>query len=65
MRRHRLKKRYGRAKGRKLTVPEKHELAIARKNLRMPEAMIGVMGGPSHAQAREIIRRLTGKEPRG
>jgi hypothetical protein len=63
----RLKKRYGRAKGRKreLTVFEKHELAIARKNLRMPEAMIGVMGGPSHAQAREIIRRLTGKEPRG
>lgn len=44
-----------------MTIPEKHELRIARDTLRMSDAMLGVMGGPSKEQARETIRRLTGK----
>jgi hypothetical protein len=50
---------------RQLTVPERHQLKIARDTLRMPDAMVGVMGGPTKAQAREIVRRLTGKAPKG
>jgi hypothetical protein len=59
---HKLKRRYGRAKKRELSVFDKHQLKIARDSLRMPDAMLGVMGGPSKAEAREIIKRLTGKE---
>lgn len=49
---------------RELSVPEKHQLKIARDTLRMPDAMAGVMGGPTKAQAREIIYRLTGQKPK-
>lgn len=45
----------------RLTVPERHQLKIARDTLRMPGAMAGVMGGPSKAEAREIFRRLMAK----
>ncbi len=44
-----------------LSVPERHQLKIARDTLRMADAMVGVAGGPSKAEAREIILRLTGK----
>ena len=44
-----------------LTVPETHQLAIAKKTLLMPDAMVGVMGGPSKAEARDIISRLKAK----
>lgn len=44
-----------------LSVPERHQLKIARSTLHMPDAVAGVMGGPTKEQAREIIRRLTGK----
>ena len=58
-----------RAKGlnprRKLSVPEKHQLIIAKRTLQMPDAMVDVMGGPNKAQAREIIKELTGRTPRG
>jgi len=47
--------------GRSLTVPEKHQLKIAYKTLKMSTAAVGVMGGPSKEEAREIIKRLTGK----
>lgn len=50
---------------RKLSVPEQHQLRIAKDALRMPDAMVGVMGGPTKAQAREIIKRLTGGTPKG
>lgn len=46
----------------KLSVPEQHQLKIAKDTLRMPDAMAGVMGGPTKEQAREIIKELTGKE---
>ncbi len=48
---------------RELSVAEQHQLKIARDTLRMPDAMAGVMGGPTKKQAREIIRRLTKKNP--
>ena len=45
---------------RALSVPDKHLLRIARDSGRMPCAMLGVMGGPNHYDAAEIIARLTG-----
>jgi hypothetical protein len=44
-----------------LTVPEKHQLKIARDTLRMNDVMARIMGGPNRAEARAIILRLTGK----
>jgi len=49
---------------RTLTVPERHQLAIARKTLTYNDVGASIMGGPSKEESREIIRRLTGKEPR-
>jgi hypothetical protein len=49
---------------RTLTVFEKHRLKIARDTLRMPDAILGVMGGGmTKEQARKVIRELTGREP--
>ncbi len=53
-----------RAGGRKLSVFERHELRIARDTLKMPEVMVGVMGGPTKEEARASILRLTGKLPK-
>ena len=41
-----------------LTVPEQHQLRIARASLRMPGPMLGVMGGPDPRQAARIVRQL-------
>lgn len=49
---------------RELSVPEKHQLKIAKKTLRMNDVFSLVMGGPSKSEAREIIYRLTGKHPK-
>ena len=57
-----LQKRYGRKK-RALTVFEKHSLRIARATLNMPDEMLGVMGGMTKAEARKVIRELTGRDP--
>jgi hypothetical protein len=48
--------------GRQLTVPEKHQLAIAYKTMKMPDAGVGVMGGMDKAEAKNVIKRLTGKD---
>ena len=48
---------------RALSVFDKHALKIARDTLRMPDAMLGVMGGPSKEEAAETVYRLTGKRP--
>ena len=48
----------------KLTVPERHQLKIARATLNMSDVGALVMGGPTKAEAREIIRRLTGRSPK-
>ncbi len=48
---------------RQLTIPEKHQLKVARDTLRMSDAMVRVVGGPNKQEAREIIARLTGAPP--
>ena len=45
-----------------LSIPERHQLRIARDTMRMTPAMARIMGGPSVDEAIEIIRRLTAKE---
>lgn len=47
-----------------LSVMDKHQLAIARKTLTYSDAGALIMGGPTKAEAREIIKKLTGKVPR-
>ena len=44
-----------------LTVPERHQLKIARDTLKMSDVGARIMGGPTKEQAREIILRLTGR----
>ena len=45
----------------KLSVPQQHQLKIARKTLRMSDLGARILGGPTKPEAREIILRLTGK----
>jgi hypothetical protein len=45
-----------------MTVPERHQLTIARKTLKMSDVGARVMGGPSKEEARQIIARLTGRK---
>jgi len=47
---------------RRLTVPEQHQLKIAKDTLRMADPMVGVMGGMTKEEAREIIKRLESKK---
>ena len=47
----------------KLTVPQRHQLKVARDTLKMSDIGALIMGGPSKPEAREIIERLTGKAP--
>lgn len=44
-----------------LSVSEKHQLKIAKDTLKMHDAIAKVMGGPSKEEARNIIKKLTGK----
>ena len=46
---------------RNLTVPELHQLEIARATLKMTDIMARILGGMTKEEAREIIARLTGK----
>lgn len=47
---------------RRLDVFERHQLKIARRTLQLSDVGALIMGGMSKAQARELIRELTGKE---
>jgi DNA-directed RNA polymerase subunit M/transcription elongation factor TFIIS len=47
---------------RELSVPEKHQLRIAYDTLKMNDVMARVMGGMTKDEAREIIKRFTGRE---
>jgi len=47
---------------RQLSVPEKHQLQIAKKTLQMNDTFARIMGGMTKDEAREIIKRLTGRE---
>ncbi len=44
-----------------LTIPEKHQLKIARQTLKYSDAGALIMGGMTKAEAREVIYKLTGK----
>lgn len=48
----------------KLTPMEKHRLRIAKNTLKMPDAILGVMGGMTKTQARQIKSRLEAKRRR-
>lgn len=44
-----------------MTVPEQHQLKIARASMKMHCTGIRIMGGPDHVESAFIIARLTGK----
>jgi hypothetical protein len=44
-----------------MTVPEKHQLKIARKTLKMPDAVLGVLRGMTKEEARAIIAKHSKK----
>jgi hypothetical protein len=46
---------------RELSVPEKHQLRIARDTLKMSDVGALIMGGPTKSEARQIILKLTGR----
>ncbi len=46
---------------RQLSVPERHQLRIARDTMRMNPAMVAVAGGPDIEQSKKIIQELTGR----
>jgi hypothetical protein len=48
----------------RLSVPDKHRLNIARKTLKMSDVGARVMGGMTKDEARQVIRELTGQEPK-
>jgi hypothetical protein len=45
---------------RELSIPDRHQLKIAKQTLRMPDEMIGVMGGPSRKEAEELLKKKFG-----
>ena len=47
---------------RELSVPERHQLKVARDTLKMNDVMARIMGGPTKEEAKAIIERLTGKK---
>lgn len=52
-------------KSNKLCVPDLHQLRVARKTLTLSDVGAAMLGGPSKAEARAIILRLTGKPAKG
>lgn len=47
-------------KKRKLNTFEKHQVKIARSTMKMPDPILGVMGGMNKTEAKEILNRLVG-----
>ena len=46
----------------KLGVPERHQLKIARSTLKMTSIGAAIMGGMTKPEAREIVFKLTGRK---
>lgn len=47
------------AKRKRITdIPTIHQVRIARQTLRMPDPMVGVMGGMTKEQARKLLKDL-------
>ena len=47
-----------------ISVPEQHQLKIARKTLTYSDIGARIMGGMTKAEARQVILRLTGRKPK-
>ncbi len=47
-----------------LSVPEQHQLKIARRTLEMSDVGARIMGGMTKAEARAFIKKVTGREPK-
>ena len=45
-----------------LSVPEQHQLKIARKTLEMSDVGAKIMGGMTKVEARQVILKLTGRK---
>lgn len=43
---------------RELTIPEQHQLRIAKRTLKMPDQMVAVMGGMTKKEAAAIVKKL-------
>ena len=48
----------------KLSVPEKHQLKIARRTLQLVDGADHILGGMTKDEARKCIKKLTGKVPK-
>jgi len=44
-----------------LTVPEKHQLAIAKASMKQSCVGVMVLGGPNHRECVKIIEKFTGR----
>ena len=49
--------------GKELSIFDRHKLVIAKKTLNMSDVGARIMDGMTKEEAREIIKKLTGKEP--
>jgi hypothetical protein len=49
---------------RNLSVFDKHQLKIAKDTLKMPDAMVAIMGGMTKEEAIELIKRFSPKKGR-
>ena len=47
-----------------LSVPEQHQLKIARRTLELSDVGASILGGMTKAEARQVILKLTGKKPK-
>lgn len=47
-----------------LSVPQQHQLRIARQTLRLSDLGARILGGPTKEEARRTIQELTGKRPK-
>jgi hypothetical protein len=48
------------AVGKQRSVPDMHQLRVLKQTLQMPDQMVGVMGGPSKEESREILKSKFG-----
>ncbi|KKM89593.1 hypothetical protein LCGC14_1247090 [marine sediment metagenome] len=47
-----------------LTVPQQHQLKIAKRTLEMSDVGASIMGGMTKVEARRVIQDLTGRKPK-
>ena len=47
-----------------LSVPEQHQLKIARRTLELSDIGAQILGGMTKPEARQVIKKLTGRTPK-